>query len=59
MATIFGHRLLSDYVIQEYPTGVTPTYPRGSPKAESNPADVSMRSGLNSFIIGKKTYSHA
>jgi hypothetical protein len=43
----------------EYPTGVTPICPKGSPRAESKPAEIIRRSGANSLMIGKKIVSHA
>ena len=37
---------------------MTPRPPKGSPFAESNPAEIKIKSGLNSFIIGNKILSN-
>jgi hypothetical protein len=39
--------------------GVTPIWPNISPFAESKPADIIIKSGLNSFITGKNNASQA
>jgi len=46
------------YVIHAYPTGDTLIYPM-SPFAASNPADIIIKSGLNSLIIGNNKDSQA
>ena len=47
----------SPYVIQANPAGETFTPPKGSPLAESKPAEIMIKSGANFLIIGKKRLS--